>query len=38
VELGKKLALGIDLTGATPVSGDGAAALDALIGYVRERR
>jgi glucose-6-phosphate isomerase len=38
VELGKKLALGIDMTGKTPPSGDGAAGLKALIGYVRQTR
>jgi glucose-6-phosphate isomerase len=38
VELGKKLALGIDMTGAVAPTGHGAAGLKALIGYVRERR
>jgi glucose-6-phosphate isomerase len=38
VELGKKLALGIDMTGKTPPTGHGAEGLKALIGYVREHR
>ncbi len=38
VELGKKLALGIDMTGATPPTGYGAEGLKALIGYVATHR
>jgi glucose-6-phosphate isomerase len=38
VELGKKLALGIDLTGGKPATGQGAPGLDALIDYVRAHR
>ena len=38
VELGKKLALGIDMTGKTKPTGHGAAELEALIGYVAEHR
>jgi glucose-6-phosphate isomerase len=38
VELGKKLATGIDLSGAKPPSGQGAAGLAALIGYVAGHR
>jgi glucose-6-phosphate isomerase len=38
VELGKKLALGIDMTGKTPPAGPGAEGLKALIGYVRGHR
>jgi glucose-6-phosphate isomerase len=38
VELGKKLALGIDMSGKTAPTGHGAEGLKALIGYVRERR
>jgi glucose-6-phosphate isomerase len=38
VELGKKLALGIDMTGKTAPTGQGAAGLAALIGYVKTHR
>ncbi len=38
VELGKKLAVGIDMTGAKPPQGHGAAGLAALIGYVAAHR
>jgi glucose-6-phosphate isomerase len=38
VELGKKLAVGIDMTGGTPPQGQGAAGLSALIDYVRKHR
>jgi glucose-6-phosphate isomerase len=38
VELGKKLAVGIDMSGATPPQGQGAAGLAALIDYVRKHR
>jgi glucose-6-phosphate isomerase len=38
VELGKKLAAGIDMTGATPPKGDGASGLAALISYVARNR
>ncbi len=38
VELGKKLALDIDMTGRTAPTGDGATGLAALIGYVRTHR
>jgi glucose-6-phosphate isomerase len=38
VELGKKLAVGIDISGQTPPQGQGAAGLAALINYVREHR
>ena len=38
VELGKKLAVGIDMTGAAAPTGHGAAALKALIGYVSSHR
>jgi glucose-6-phosphate isomerase len=38
VELGKKLALGIDMTGKTAPTGQGAAGLAALIGYVKGHR
>jgi glucose-6-phosphate isomerase len=38
VELGKKLALGIDMTGKTPPAGPGAAGLAALIRYVSSHR
>jgi glucose-6-phosphate isomerase len=38
VELGKKLALGIDLSGGKPAVGHGATGLDALIDYVRTHR
>ena len=38
VELGKKLALGIDMSGARAPAGHGAAVLEALIGYVARRR
>jgi glucose-6-phosphate isomerase len=38
VELGKKLALGIDMTGKTPPTGDGAAGLAAVIEYVKGHR
>ena len=38
VELGKKLALGIDLTGKTAPTGHGAEGLKALIQYVRGHR
>ncbi len=38
VELGKKLAQGIDMSGKTAPSGPGAAGLAALIGYVKEHR
>ena len=38
VELGKKLAVGIDMTGGTPPQGQGAAGLAALIDYVRKHR
>ncbi len=38
VELGKRLALGIDMTGKTPPTGQGAAGLKALIDYVAGHR
>jgi glucose-6-phosphate isomerase len=38
VELGKKLAVGIDMTGASPPQGQGAAGLAALIDYVKKHR
>jgi glucose-6-phosphate isomerase len=38
VELGKKLALGIDLSGRTAPTGQGAEGLKALIGYVGRQR
>jgi glucose-6-phosphate isomerase len=38
VELGKKLALGIDLTGKTAPAGPGAAGLAAVIGWVKAHR
>jgi glucose-6-phosphate isomerase len=38
VELGKKLAVGIDMTGHSPPQGHGAAGLAALINYVKEHR
>jgi glucose-6-phosphate isomerase len=38
VELGKKLAVGIDMTGAKAPAGHGAAGLAALIGYVAKSR
>jgi glucose-6-phosphate isomerase len=38
VELGKKLAVGIDMTGARAPTGQGAAGLAALIGYVAGHR
>ncbi|MDP9013874.1 MAG: glucose-6-phosphate isomerase [Pseudomonadota bacterium] len=38
VELGKKLALGIDLSGGKPPTGYGAEGLKALIGYVAAHR
>jgi glucose-6-phosphate isomerase len=38
VELGKKLAAGIDMSGAKPPAGHGAAGLAALIGYVAKHR
>ena len=38
VELGKKLALGIDMTGAKPPTGQGAEGIGALIGYVAGKR
>ena len=38
VELGKKLAVGIDMTGAKVPTGHGAAGLKALIGYVAAHR
>jgi glucose-6-phosphate isomerase len=38
VELGKKLAIGIDMTGAKAPQGDGAAGLRALIDYVIKHR
>jgi glucose-6-phosphate isomerase len=38
VELGKKLALGIDMTGAKAPTGHGAEGLKALIGYVAKHR
>jgi len=38
VELGKKLAVGIDMSGAAPPQGQGAAGLAALINYVKEHR
>ena len=38
VELGKKLAVGIDLTGAKAPTGHGSAGLKALIGYVTQHR
>jgi glucose-6-phosphate isomerase len=38
VELGKKLAVGIDMTGATAPKGMGAAGLAALISYVAKNR
>jgi hypothetical protein len=38
VELGKKLAMGIDLTGAKAPQGTGAPELAALIDYVAKHR
>jgi glucose-6-phosphate isomerase len=38
VELGKKLAAGIDMSGAKAPQGNGAAGLAALINYVATRR
>jgi glucose-6-phosphate isomerase len=38
VELGKKLAVGIDMTGVTAPKGNGAAGLAALISYVAKHR
>jgi glucose-6-phosphate isomerase len=38
VELGKKLALGIDMSGKTAPTGQGAAGLKALIRYVAGHR
>jgi glucose-6-phosphate isomerase len=38
VELGKKLAVGIDMTGATAPKGNGAAGIAALISYVAKNR
>ncbi len=38
VELGKKLAVGIDMSGAKAPAGHGAAGLAALIGYVASHR
>jgi glucose-6-phosphate isomerase len=38
VELGKKLAVGIDMTGATAPKGTGAAGIAALISYVAKNR
>jgi len=38
VELGKKLALGIDLKGRKPPTGHGASGLKALIEYVARHR
>jgi glucose-6-phosphate isomerase len=38
VELGKKLAVAIDMTGAKPPQGDGAEGLKSLIGYVSTHR
>jgi glucose-6-phosphate isomerase len=38
VELGKKLAVGIDMTGAKAPQGDGAVGLAALFDYVAKRR
>jgi glucose-6-phosphate isomerase len=38
VELGKKLALGIDMKGQKPPTGHGAEGLKALIGYVARSR
>jgi glucose-6-phosphate isomerase len=38
VELGKKLALGIDMSGKTAPSGQGAEGLKALIDYVASHR
>jgi len=38
VELGKKLAVGIDLTGQRAPTGPGAAGLAALIRYLRSQR
>jgi glucose-6-phosphate isomerase len=38
VELGKKLAVGIDMTGHIPPQGQGASGLAALIDYVRKHR
>jgi glucose-6-phosphate isomerase len=38
VELGKKLAVGIDMTGASPPKGNGAEGLAALIAYVGKHR
>ena len=38
VELGKKLAVGIDMSGAKSPAGHGAAGLAALIGYVAKHR
>ena len=38
VELGKKLAVGIDMTGAKSPAGHGAASLASLIGYVAKHR
>jgi glucose-6-phosphate isomerase len=38
VEFGKKLAVGIDMTGTKAPAGEGAAGLAALIGYVKRHR
>jgi len=38
VELGKKLAVGIDMEGVKPPQGTGAAGIAALIGYVTAHR
>jgi len=38
VELGKKLAVGIDITGTKPPQGAGAAGIAALINYVSTHR
>jgi glucose-6-phosphate isomerase len=38
VELGKKLAVGIDMTGAKAPAGHGAAGLQSLIDYVAQHR
>jgi glucose-6-phosphate isomerase len=38
VELGKKLALGIDMSGKVAPTGPGAEGLKALIGYVAKHR
>jgi len=38
VELGKKLAVGIDMKGAKAPAGDGAAGLASLIDYVAKHR